>query len=326
VFLPGSHFWTETAGTKGYFSFFVDLPENAVPHNVMDDIVINYLLPLAKQRLKPDLAKQIVGYEWWVKTKATDDDLGTDLGFEYESSIGQSPVLSSILYLTGQGNAGSTVILDQTNESEQNAEYGWTTKASDNSYLVFPGKMMRGTLPSHHPTSTQLAVTTLNKAQLLHVADLWKIPTDTNSISVANNLTMMIGFWTVRVPDLIEAAPTGPYGPYAPLPEQARWVQELRIGYENVLGVPHTVEPVIMDHHIKRTRLKRVGPAWQEVDSATSSLVEGDGNTSTSQASGYLQVPSKFSSSFFQKISISEQEGEDHVPEKITGEEGETFT
>jgi hypothetical protein len=325
IFLPGSSFWTETASANGYVSFFVDLPRNAVPNNLMDDIVINYLLPLAQRHIQPDQSEQIVGYEWWVKSKATDDDLGADLGYEHESIIGHSPILSSILYLTGEGNAGSTVILNQTNESKQNADYGWTSKASDNSYLVFPGKMMRGTLPSHHPTSTQLAVTTLSKAQLLHVADLWKTPTDINPVSSTNNLTLMIGFWTVRVPDLIES-PTLPYGPCAPLPEQARWVQELRIGYENMPGdVPRTVEPVIMEHPVKSAKVARVEPAWEEVDTATSSLVEA-GNASSSQTSGYLQVPSNFTTSFFQKIAISEQDEDCHVPEQITGKGRETFS
>jgi len=163
IFGPNAAYWKESNSAKrDYFSFFCDLPpKDAPPSNLIEDVVVNYLLPLARRQLSIDEADRICGYEWWVVSKQSEDDLGANLHFEHDYALKDlyqkeiRPFLSSILYLEGhKKGSGASIVLDQTQDSTKDAEYGWRLSPTDNSLLVFPGENMRGTMPqnSKHPS------------------------------------------------------------------------------------------------------------------------------------------------------------------------------
>ena len=183
LFAPDSAYWIESDyATRGYYSFFhkYDSGNAEQPRNLLEDIIINHLLPRAQQCLvnmtktnskngdeKSDSSDSttICGFEWWTHTRPIQANLGHNLHFDTdESMLDQEgkvthPVLSSVLYLTGgehndlsdsqvkESPAGATIILDQTPDSETVGETCWQGIPKDNTLLLFPGNRLHGVLP-----------------------------------------------------------------------------------------------------------------------------------------------------------------------------------
>ena len=121
VFAPDAAFWKESNySTRGYYSFFHDFDGAAAkkqPCNLIEEVIINHLLPRAQQCLdnmaKSDGEKSnscddsntIRGFEWWAHTRPIQANLGHNLHFDTDESIldqegkVKHPVLSSVLYL-----------------------------------------------------------------------------------------------------------------------------------------------------------------------------------------------------------------------------------
>ena len=77
--------------------------------HVIEDVVMNHVLPLAQSQLKPG-HDPIVGFEWWVHTRSIQANLGHQLHFDtdeafltQEKEVTHPPV-SSVLYLTGNNS------------------------------------------------------------------------------------------------------------------------------------------------------------------------------------------------------------------------------
>lgn len=264
TFEPKAPYWIETDySNRGYYSFFEDIskdvrdvnshafkPYNA--SNAIEDVVCNHLLPLARIFLKDagksELCTEICGYEWWIHTRTVQANLGHNLHFDTEESMLEQekkishPILSCVLYLTGGDVGGSTIVLDQTPNSTENAARGWISVPRDNQCLIFPGDLLHGVLPCPGDLSAQMEVKNKSSDELLRVVDLWKGKGSDQQNNV-NRLTLMVGFWTRRVPDTMTERRL--YGPCGPLPgaqsddgqheaedeSTARWVETIQAGY-----------------------------------------------------------------------------------------------
>jgi hypothetical protein len=146
-----------------------------------------------------------------------------------------------VLYLTGGGVGGATLILDQTPDSTENAVRAWISVPRDNHCLIFPGNLLHGVLPCPGDLSMKMETNKSNE-ELFQVDDLWQ----DKSIHQQNNLnrlTLMVGFWTRRVPDnMKERKLYGPCGPVPGVPlnnleheagdePTATWVEAIQAGY-----------------------------------------------------------------------------------------------
>jgi hypothetical protein len=209
IFHPGADYWySSNYSSRGYFSFYMDLPPpNGVstpssatghsdnnsnntttatasaykPRNLIDDVVCRHLLPLLQQSdmYQGSADDPIVGYEWWVHTRAMTANLGHNLHFDTDEALLRRdgtvshPCISSVLYLTGGGEnnnnnrqqddddddpnkstghhspyqGGPTIVLDQTPDSTTNAERAWYCHPINNSFMIFPGNLLHGVLP-----------------------------------------------------------------------------------------------------------------------------------------------------------------------------------
>ena len=263
TFSPSAAFWSESDyQNRGYFSFFediIDVDKTNKPKNLIDDVVVNHLLPLAKLAVP---SETIVGYEWWAHTRALEANLGHQLHFDTdEALLAQEqkvthPVVSSVLYLTGnkskeETTAGSTIIFNQTPDSTTVASEVYVSQAEDEKYMIFPGNCLHGVLPCSGKGNSDSDPTT-------------GIDDDTP----VQRLTLMFGFWTRRVPDKMENRHL--YGPCGPLPaedDENSWVSQICEGgiykdsyqLENELGKKHG------SSKITSVTLPTVNPAWEDI-------------------------------------------------------------
>jgi hypothetical protein len=143
IFGPKSAYWKESDySSRGYYSYYTDLnhPNKKPPSNLLDEVIVKYLLPRAQQVLalssneqqqdkgnkeeesagdaapssSSSSLKTICGYEWWVHTRPVIANLGHNLHFDTdESLLAQEgkimhPILSSVLYLTSGSTDNTT--------------------------------------------------------------------------------------------------------------------------------------------------------------------------------------------------------------------------
>ena len=222
---------------RGYYSYFVDMVMTLT--NVMEQVIFELLLPLAQQRT----SQKIVGAEWWVHTRPIEANIGHNLHFDTdEAMLAQEgkithPVVSSVLYLTGNASqadtlpAGSTIISDQTPNSKNPAKTCYICPPRDNSFLVFPDDMLHGVLPCPgsiwSESIVDVTISSKNQCELS-----WTVlPTDESNAAAdatmpTNRLTLMVGFWTTRrVPD--QRKERSLYGPCGPMPVDSDWMKQL---------------------------------------------------------------------------------------------------
>jgi hypothetical protein len=252
----------------------------------------------------------IVGYEWWVHTRSVAANLGHNLHFDTDeawlNSTGEvsHPILSSVLYLTSGGGAksndttgqggggrsgGATVIFDQTPDSVDNAERAWCSLPIDNSFMVFPGSLLHGVLPClGQATEGVDGAASANGSSMKDESDATELVSQLQQLlatdgdeskvrqpitdTTPHRLTLMVGFWTRRVPDSIPKFSTPIYyGPCGPLPpaKNAAWVRAMEEGYSKSSAGHPTAMPssAMLDHRksIVRVPLPSVSPAWEEM-------------------------------------------------------------
>jgi hypothetical protein len=240
VFAPGADYWRESDyANRGYYSFYEDIGDvHEEPPNLIHDVIVNHLLPLAKQILaNEEVASRICGYEWWTHSRVDRANLGhvlhfdTDDCFLTESQEICHPLVSSVLYLTGNETSGSTIVMDQNPESDCVAETCWRSDPCPNSFMAFPGNLLHGVLPCQGRSN------------------------DTKQ----HRLTFMIGFKTRRVPD--QRKKEDLYGPCGPLPPNSEaWVKEIESGYET-----SSSSHVPRQESIEKQELPRASPAWERI-------------------------------------------------------------
>lgn len=253
VFSPSAVFWKESNyHNRGYYSFFEDITDETKkePKHLIDDVVLNYLLPRAQSAVP---SAKIVGYEYWFHCRPLKANLGHQLHFDTdEALLGQEksithPCVSSVLYLTGNESqdkktAGSTIVFNQTPDSSV-ATKAFVSYVHDRKYMIFPGECLHGVLPC--PGGPSNSDTN---------------PTD-NSSKPIERLTFMVGFWTRRVPDRMKERKL--YGPCSPLPEdndENTWIREIKEGYgKSGVGDPKD----IVD--FEESFLPCISPAWEDI-------------------------------------------------------------
>jgi hypothetical protein len=291
AFAPDSPYWDETDySNRGYYSYFMELTDKIsgapLPHsNLIHHVVAQYLLP-AVESLRSEGDEPIVGYEWWVHTRPVNASLGHNLHFDTDEAILNKsgeiyhPVYSAVLYLTGDPQrAGATIVLDQTPDSSDNATRCWRNIPAPNSLLVFPGNLLHGVLPcpGDHQRRADGADcdavdgrfdTALSSSPSLSELDwlLQKAPVnDSSRPSSHHRLTLLVGFWTRRVPDHVETNVYGPCGPLPPASEY-QWVQELCRGYNKSTMSLSSEPPSSSGIVAPRGRpVPCVSPAWEKI-------------------------------------------------------------
>ena len=269
LFAPNAVYWNESSySNRGYYSYFMEYQKNSPPRNLIEDIIVNYLLPRAEQVLDEDEASSICGFEWWVHTRPIQANLGHNLHFDTdESMLAQEgkvthPILSSVLYLTGGGDAGTTILVDQTPDSDVVADICWQSVPKDNSFLLFPGNLLHGVLPCPGPLEKKAEIG--NEASIQNLINGWQAPHNGNQSPNRNRLTFMVGFWTRNVPETMkERHLYGPCGPLPPTTEEHTWVREMSEPYMNrstkkceLRSSPKTIPAV---------SLPQVTPAWETI-------------------------------------------------------------
>lgn len=276
VFAPEAQYWNESDyNNRGYYSYFMDINEIEKPSNLIEDVIVRHLLPLAKGELAKHNQQDanICGAEWWVHTRPIQANLGHNLHFDTDEAILSQdkevthPILSSVLYLTGGSQGGgATIVLDQTPDSKDVARFAWKNEPRDNSFLLFPGNRLHGVLPcvgQLSPTETKVRFTSD-----IDASDLF--PDTTHSASEPKHrLTFMVGFWTRRVPDRMKERKL--YGPCGILPsasEEHTWVHHILEGYDgqhnckSEVQISATVSPV-----------PTISPAWEALPSVSSQVI-----------------------------------------------------
>ena len=338
VFEPNATYWTDSDyDHRGYYSYFHDIPpalqkespERFVASNLMEDVIWNHLYPLVNQKVQSQPSKDnggddqaattICGAEWWVHTRPVQANLGHNLHFDTDEallaqdSVVSSPIYSSVLYLTG-GSAdregGATIVFDQTPDAELVASKAWRCIPEDNTYLIFPGSMLHGVLPcpgnkkeddngefqkmpTHPPGKDDVATIIQNQ---------WI--SKQSEVESRHRLTLMVGFWTRRVPDKMKKRRLyGPCGPLPPRPSAAsskereegehRWVDEMFEGYEPMQDSkgPKT--------NLCAKEVPIIVPAWETLLSMADDQENGSNTEDGKQQEEKLEIPVAIDHRFF---------------------------
>ncbi|KAL7569688.1 hypothetical protein ACA910_008338 [Epithemia clementina (nom. ined.)] len=240
-----------------------------------------------------------------------EQNLGHNLHFDTDEALLKDvgeithPLYSSVLYLTGQGDGGATIVLDQTPDSTTVAPRAWKNSVANNTFLVFPGNLLHGVLPCQSSSNSST-----NREQEPHLNNLHTKPKvvdgpstdndddkrqnkppdlndllhriqesekadkkhDENKNKASHRLTFMVGFWTRCVPDQMkERRLYGPCGPIPPATKEHQWVQEMNKGYSTDVSLKK-------DNQNKNARalcstttfiavepVPTVSPVWEEI-------------------------------------------------------------
>jgi hypothetical protein len=275
VFAPQSRYWSDSDySNRGYYSYFINYEKGQRPTNLVEEVIINHLLPRAQQALDKQEADSICGFEWWTHTRPIQANLGHNLHFDTdESMLAQEkqvthPISSSVLYLTGGGNeaggGGPTIVLDQTPDSETLPESCWLAVPKDNSLLLFPGNLLHGVLPcpGQHHSDQPIDVEQKKTRQELMVSWDKSRRNGDKSAEPPHRLTFMVGFWTRDVPSTMkERRLYGPCGSLPPSTEEHSWVGEIQEGY----GSTETSLSPVAETPVATTALPKVSPVWEVV-------------------------------------------------------------
>ncbi|KAL3797092.1 hypothetical protein HJC23_000430 [Cyclotella cryptica] len=306
LFSPTSNYWTESDyNHRGYYSYFIDLEHVSSngksvrerPTNLMEDVIVNYLLPLAERTLQEnhkseDEIPRIVGAEWWCHTRQLGANLGHQIHFDTdESLLGREkkvthPIVSSVLYLTGgtedtegtdSPKAGATIVFDQTPDSKEVASKAWVCHPKDNAFMNFPGNMLHGVLPC---TGGRVPKKNEEDVILSH-----------------NRLTFMVGFWTRNVTEGMGEHRTlyGPCGPLPPTTEEHSWVKESQMGYDESAELETRKTTKCDRMSTSYEVLPYTSPAWDE-------FVKMEGNKASiaaTSSSPTLDVPKGLDHRYF---------------------------
>mmetsp|Transcript_24225 Transcript_24225/g.52770 ORF Transcript_24225/g.52770 Transcript_24225/m.52770 type:complete len:684 (-) Transcript_24225:1087-3138(-) len=282
VFSPTSPYWRESDyDNRGYYSYFLDLTDDMrnSPKNIIEDVIVNYLLPLAKRGLSAEEGEKICGAEWWTHHRPIEANLGHQLHFDTdEALLAQEqavthPILSSVLYLRGGSTghavspAGSTIVFDQTPDSEQVASKVWTSQPRNNTFMIFPGDLLHGVLPC---PGDEASAPQSSLEQPEH------------------RLTFMVGFWTRRVPDkMTDRRLYGPCGPLPPSTGDHTWVQNIATGYGSGCNSAASSGRA----EIVSFALPEISPAWECLDKDGNRNIDSDGRC--------LEIPRGLDHRFF---------------------------
>ena len=292
LFAPNAPYWKESNyDHRGYYSYFINLSDDknsgadsvkAHPTNIIEDVIVNHLLPLAEQVLQEKESSssstktssppppRIVGAEWWTHTRPLGANLGHQLHFDTDESLLERekrvthPIISSVLYLTGAGRegcqdgsggggAGSTIVFDQTPESTDVAPKAWISHPRDNSFMAFPGNLLHGVLPCSGTGCIKC------------LADTGAGAGD-HDATIRHRLTFMVGFWTRNVTEGMDKdrelyTPCGQLPP----PSEHSWVLQSQQGYGSTDVKTRPARQTNDDNYKEYDDLPSVSPAWERI-------------------------------------------------------------
>ena len=346
VFAPDAAYWQESDyNHRGYYSYYMDKPTTRktdrlfIVTNLMDDIIWNHLYPrIIKHQRNIDSGNddthdndKIVGAEWWIHTRAIQANLGHNLHFDTdEALLAQEsqithPRWSSVLYLTGGELGGATVVFDQTPDSNEVANKAWRCTPEDNTLMVFDGKLLHGVLPCPGKATTKGDngdnSAHVNTAHADGIQQQWIRPKNADDMDdddTPHRLTLLVGFWTRRVPDKMKTRKLyGPCGPLPPRPlqelvgkeqereelEQHTWVEEIHQGYDEDDGNDFALSskpPALKRNEssaVATSDVPVIAPAWETLK-ATPSLTKKEVDD---DESSLLQIPRGIDHRFFVK-------------------------
>lgn len=186
AFAPTAAYWRETgyhtaSSEKRYHTFFCDLSPNGAsraegPSNAVEAL-IHRLFPLLSRA-------DVTCAEWWVHTRLVGRHPGHQLHYDLEEGLLEStgrvlhPIVSSVVYLSGDAAAGPTIVLDEalgcfSEDGRAAAQHGggggareqpagrhvcdepaarcWLAHPLPRAFLTFPGHLLHGVLPVDAP-------------------------------------------------------------------------------------------------------------------------------------------------------------------------------
>ena len=107
-------------------------------------IIVGFLCPPFKKECKY-LKVPPRGYaEWWCHSKP--HCAGHLLHFD-QSDDAQTPLVSTVLYLSEEGVGGPTLVTEQAMVDKHIAPQGWLCKPKENRLLLFRGSLLHGVVP-----------------------------------------------------------------------------------------------------------------------------------------------------------------------------------
>ena len=308
VFAPEASYWKESDySNRGYYSYFMDHDANvkkSQASNLLHDVILNYMLPLVEQHStksrNTEAEEEIRGFEWWIHTRPIQANLGHNLHFDTdEALLAQEgnithPRYSSVMYLTGgDGGGGATIVFDQIPDSQEVSRHCWKNQPEDNTLLIFPGNLLHGVLPC-----PGTGVATEKDTATPAAFDMSKLSGPSGSATSTNphpphRLTLLVGFWTRRVPDQMKERKL--YGPCGPLPpkEDYAWVRQIYEGYEP--NSTNATEISAPSENIVESPVPCITPAWECLHS---SKAKTSTNSDEEDAPG-LEIPRAIDHRFF---------------------------
>lgn len=146
VFGPESRFWTEHRYKSlhgRYFSYAHRLAD--APNTGLDQIV-RYIQGIAATAY-PEV-KNAKFAEWWAHCRphASGHQMHYDSENEGQGRV-RHPIVSCVLYVTGRGVGGPTLVTDQTLEGKSLATRGYLSHPEKNRLVVFKGSLLHGVVP-----------------------------------------------------------------------------------------------------------------------------------------------------------------------------------
>jgi len=166
AFALGAAFWKETGylDVDSFFSFEAPLcSHDALPSSPSSPsqparsavrarrhpavAAAMHVAEIARSVAPPELLQpgEDFGYaEWWCHSKP--HCAGHLLHFD-QADDGHLPILSTVLYLSGAGVGGPTLVTDQTMEDARLARHGWLCEPRENRLLLFDGRLLHGHAP-----------------------------------------------------------------------------------------------------------------------------------------------------------------------------------
>ena len=283
-----------------------------------------FLLPLT------GYAESVVGFEWWVHSKASSRALGNrhghQLHFDTEEGVlyGERelvhPAVSSVLYLTGASVAGPTLVLDQRHGGAP-ASRCHVCQPADATVLLFPGDRLHGVCPAA-PTTPFAASRPQRNGRAPPLCSTKTLP---------RRLTLMIGFWTQDIASRLRRAPLSACGPMPRASRSCTWPTLLALdgrddvsrGYARGVGECPPSQPT-------QHTIPEVSPAWEEVTDQITDVPgrsEHDGwvmrragsSDAPSRGTSLLRVPDERNNHFFVTAErIADEFAFDHLGEPST--------
>ena len=321
AFAQDSPFWRETDyAERGYFSFWHDAA--MPPRTVVDELAMT-LLPLTGH------AERIVGFEWWVHTRAEARSIGHQMHFDTEeASLAAGrlvhPLVSSVTYLSGGGRSDPTVVFNQRVD-DLGADHAHISFPKADCVLMFPGDRLHCVCPSAplaEPLAATLAATLAaappaappaaqppaagrNKRRKTGAAggqDTVAQAAGSAGSGLADpsrhpqRVTLMIGFWAEDVASIVRREPLGACGPVPRPTRTCTWPRLLTAAAATPAAAAQAAGAATS---ARRVAVPRIEAPWEEVPPTAPDGSGGTGPEEEADPWSCLEIPEARNHRFF---------------------------